>query len=686
MRCAGDTSCNLWRGFVLALSLLPSTIAFGADTDNPQASAPRYLTLDYLDAYLEFEADISRNRVETPGRGRFLSQRSQRNRDRLFEERLGLQLGGSILDPAFINFGGELSFALTQSHFKETIGAFSESDRDGAYLLQYDLRLNFFQGQKVSGSVYGLRRDDRITRRFQPTLRERRSGFGTSWVLFNDKLPMELSYDYTETDRTGNTRKRDDERFTESTLHYGIEWKIDEHEGIKLSYEHAETKQEYQGSRRPFQTTRDLLRIEHRLAFGDGFQNEIRTLIHWQEESGDFARDLFEIGPRLTLHHTDDLQTIYTYQFNKERYEGLGVETHRADFQLIHQMYTNLTTTAGVFALYEDVEDDVQTSQYGASVDWQYNRRNRFGHLYANLALAYDTEDVRGGNGRRLVINEAHAFRDPVPIILRNRNVILAGVVVTDAGNRRIYRRGLDYTVLIHSNVTRIARILTGQIADGDTVLVDYMFRTPARGKLDTIRVDFSLEQRFSNGWTPYYRVSYRNQEDEVSSGFLRRADRTNHHRLGVRYERKKYSLGAELEIFDDSIDPYDAYHLRGLVHLIQSADHTLDASARLSQLFFEGGFDDRDVIMLDLELDHRRRLSESWSTLYRVAYRLENDSSDGRTHAWDVAAGVEYVFGDLSGELTFEYDRLDLPDSQEDDFGLYLRVRREFRDVLARH
>ena len=89
---------------------------------------------------------------------------------------------------------------------------------------------------------------------------------------------------------------------------------------------------------------------------------------------------------------------------------------------------------------------------------------------------------------------------------------------------------------------------------------------------------------------------------------------------------------------------------------------------------------------MLDLELDHRRRLSESWSTLHRIAYRLENDSSDGRTHAWDVAAGVEYVFGDLSGELTFEYDRLDLPDSEEDDFGLYLRVRREFRDVLARH
>ena len=324
MRCAVDTSCNLWRGFVLALSLLLSTVAAGAETDEPPASAPRYLTLDYLDAYLELEADISRNRVETPRRGRFLSQRSQRNHDRLFEERLGLQLGGSILDPAFINFGGELSFALTQSHFKETIGAFSESDRDGAYLLQYDLRLNLLQGQKVSGSVYGLRRDDRITRRFQPTLRERRSGFGTSWVVSDDKFPMELSYDYSETDRTGNTRKRDDEHFTESTLHYGLQWLISDTQNLKLSYEHAKSKQDYQGLDDAFETTRDLLIVDHELRFGDDGQHELRTLMHWQEESGDFARDLFEIGPQLTLHHSDSLQTMYKYQFNRERYEGFG--------------------------------------------------------------------------------------------------------------------------------------------------------------------------------------------------------------------------------------------------------------------------------------------------------------------------------------------------------------------------
>ncbi|MEK7755786.1 MAG: hypothetical protein AAB385_01080, partial [Planctomycetota bacterium] len=93
---------------------------------------------------------------------------------------------------------------------------------------------------------------------------------------------------------------------------------------------------------------------------------------------------------------------------------------------------------------------------------------------------------------------------------------------------------------------------------------------------------------------------------------------------------------------------------------------------------------DNRDVILIDVELDHRWRLSERWSTIERVAYRYEDDSTDGVTHAWDVTAGFAYVVGDLSGELTFDYDRLALPASEENDYGVFLRVRRDLPNVLG--
>jgi hypothetical protein len=663
-----------------------TTVSAARAQDAESATPPQrgYLTLDRLDAYLEFEVDYTRTRVQTADRSPFRKHRTQKNKDCRFEERIGLKLGGALLDPSFITYSGDFSFALTQDRSKEEIDAFDQSDTDHGYLLQYDARLNFFQGKMLSGSVYGLRRDDRINRRFQSTLDQRRTGFGTSWVFAHDKVPMELTYDYLETDRTGNRDERDDEHFTESTFYYGVDWLITDHHKLRFSFEHAETKQEYQGLDRPFETTRDLFIIEHDLEFGSDHQHNLRTLVHWQEESGDFARDLFEIGPQLTLKHSDSLQTMYKYQFSRERYEGLDIETQRADFQLVHQIYTNLTTTLDIFGLYEDIEDDVNTIQYGASVDWQYNRKNRFGHLYANLAIAYDTEEVNGDNGRRVVLDESHTFRDPRLVILWNRNVVLGSIVVTDATNRRILRPGLDYVVFQHGNVITIARVRNGQIADGDTVLIDYQFRTPADGQLDTLRVDLSLEQRFTNGLTPYYRWSYRNQEDDTSFGFARRADRTDHHRIGVNYEKKRYSLSAEVEIYDDTIEPYDAFHLNGLWRVLEHVDHNVNVSSRLSRLFFEGGIDDRDVTMIDVQLDHRWRLTETLSTIERLAYRFEDDSTAGDTNAWDVTAGFEFVVGDLSGELTLEYDRLDLPDSDEENFGIYVRVRREIPNVLG--
>ncbi|MBU0718624.1 MAG: hypothetical protein KJ749_10285, partial [Planctomycetes bacterium] len=517
------------------------------------------------------------------------------------------------------------------------------------------------------------------------TLDERRTGFGTNWVFADDTIPMELSYDYQDTDRTNNRDRRDDEHFLESTFHYGLDWLISDHERFEFSYEHAETKQEYQGSRQGFDTDRDLFIMEHDLDFGAANQHNLRTLIHWQEESGDLARDLFEIGPQLTLKHSDTFQTMYKYQFNRERYSELDVKTHRADFQFIHQAYTNLTTTFDLFGLREDIKDDVDTCQYGASIDWQYNRRNPLGHLYANLALAYDTEEVDGGDGLRLALDEAGTFRDPVSVVLRNRNVVRGGIVVTDATNRRIYQDGLDYMVVQQGNAARLVRLPTGRIADGDTVLVDYQYQVPADGRLDTIRADFSLEQRFTGGFTPYYRFSYRNQEDEVSFGFASRADRTDHHRLGVTYEQKRYTLGAEYEIFDDTVEPYDAFHVNGLLHILQSPNRNLDLSSRVSRLFFEGGLDDRDVTMVDVGLDHRWRLAESWSTIERLAYRFEDDSVGGDTNGWDATAGLEYKVGDISGELTLEYDRLELPESDEEDFGVYFRVRKDIPNVLGK-
>ena len=659
--------------------------ALAQPADPPADKPPKFLTLDRLDMFLEAEGEFLQTRVRYDKRSRDVRGRSQTDREWILREGVGLRLGGSVIDPSVLSYDGQVTFSLTQSRFTEDRSTTSKTDSQSGHLLDYDMRLNFFEGRDISGSVYARRQDDRVVRRFQPTLDERRTGYGTSWYYAHPTIPMELSYDYLKTDRRGNRRQLDDEHFEERTLHYGLEWIISDWHRIKFSYEHAENDQNYQGRTFSYETTRDLFIVDQSLEFGDEKQHEYRTLIHWQEETGDFARDFFEIGPQLRIRLTDDLNSYYKYQFNREKYAGLDIETHRADFQLVHQLYSNLTTTFDLFGLYEEVEDDVNTTQYGASVDWQYNRRNPYGHFYANLSLYYDTEDFDGETGKLVVLDESATFRDPLPITLRNLDVIDYSIIMTDATNRRIFVRGLDYIVTRRRDVTQITRLYGGRIADRETVLIDYQYRVPTDGKIDTLRVDFNLEQQFKNGLTPYYRFSFRNQELDHSTGIDRRADRTDHHRMGVRFERPEFSLSGEFEIFDDTIESYNAFHLDGIWHVWQAQSQSLDATSRFSQFFFDGDFDRRDVSIVDVELDHRWSLRDDLSLFERVLFRWQDDTAVGYTIGWDAVAGVEYAIGDFTAQVTIEYDRLELPGSDEDNLGLYVNLRREFPNVLSR-
>ncbi|MCH7702657.1 MAG: hypothetical protein IID37_13315, partial [Planctomycetes bacterium] len=156
-------------------------------------------------------------------------------------------------------------------------------------------------------------------------------------------------------------------------------------------------------------------------------------------------------------------------------------------------------------------------------------------------------------------------------------------------------------------------------------------------------------------------------------------------HRIGLKYHRDRWGASAEYEIFDDSIEPFVAFHLNGDLDVLRKPGNTLGMTAAFSRFFFEGGFDDRNVSLLDLGMHHRYTLSRDLTWWMSTAYRFETDSVDGHTSGVDVEAGVEYQIGDLTVDLSAEYDLLNIEEDRQDGFGIWLRVRREFGNLLAR-
>ncbi len=677
---------RLARSVALTLTALTAGTAAAQQSRRPaEQIEPGLLHLRRLDAHLEYETTIEQYRVRSKdGSGR--TNAHQTNRSVLTRGRLSLSFAGDVVHPYLIDYYGTLGIGFTESRYREKTLTYDRTDRVGGFLSEFDLRADLFRTKPISGTVYGQRGEDRIGRLFLPSLHEQRTAYGAAWAFKDDVFPMQLSFDHVETDRTGNRRRLDNERIVEDRLRYRLDWNISEHQKVTLDYEHSRTQQEFQGSRFDFDTRRDQVRIDYDLAFGPEHQHRFVTFLRIQEESGDLAQDIMEFGPQLTLQHTPELSTRYAYQFTRERLGAIRVDMHRVDFQITHQFLTNLTTTFDVFGLEERTDDDVETTQGGGSVAWHYTRNNPYGQLTAELRLAGDSERTRGDSGLRLVRNESGTFRDPLAVYLIKPNVVRSSIVVTDLTGRIIYRLGTDYVLTPIRGRTAIYRVPSGRITNGDTVLIDYRYRTPAGGRIDTTRVDFGLQQAFSWGLTPYYRFNFRDQDVDRSTGFAFIPDRTDHHRIGARFQKPRWSVSAEYEIFDDAIDPYDAFHLTGHLQAIRDERQFLDLRGGFSQYLFERRFDEREVSEINFGATHEFRIDDYWSANWASTYRWEDDSVRGTTNALDLEGTLAYRRGNLAVELTLEYDVLRIAGSREDGVSAWLNLRWDLEDISRRN
>jgi hypothetical protein len=268
-------------------------------------------------------------------------------------------------------------------------------------------------------------------------------------------------------------------------------------------------------------------------------------------------------------------------------------------------------------------------------------------------------------------------------VFLSESNVQPPSVIVHDARRVRVFVRGLDYDLVPVGRRFMVTRTATGRIGDEDIVFVDYQYNVPSDSRVDSYRADLSVEHAFDFGLTPYYQFEIRRQFVDGSAVTPEFADNTERHRFGLRFERLRWSLTGEAEIFNDAIEPYDAFHLTGRGLVYRDAWNTVNAVVNASHFRFNGPFDRRRVTWFDVDVTDSIRLGDSVTASVAAAYRWEDDSLDGETNAVDVSCGLSLVRGALGVDLTVEYDLLRIGANEERGYGVWVQVRRNLTHLI---
>lgn len=686
-----------WRGLTCVLiasspvSTQRSGVAFAAlpepsedtqvqDTEFESPPTPAF-SFRASDFKLELDGSYQDRRVRSHRDDRRDS--TQRNRDWRFDETVSLRLDGHVVDPRVIRWDARLQFGLSQEDALEEYNGITRNDYDSGSLLEYDLNVDLFPDEPLSGRIYALKGRDRLPRRFLPSLLEERSQAGAAAFWSSGKWTGELSLDWSDIDRTGNQYEYDDEHLQATRLTLDNRWEISDRQSLRVVFDHEREESDYEGTLSDFDTNRDEFRVEHELALGDKGQHQLSSLFRYHNEKGDLARDEIEAGTKLTLRHNDQWQTAYRYWYYSVDQDDVDTNRNKGDFQATYKPNDRWRLTFDAFALREAIEHDIEAHQFGGGFDVSHNQPTEWGEFRGNLSFQADQWRTLDDAGKGVILGEAHALDTVRASILREHDVVPGSIRVFNATRTRMYIPGRDYQIVTSGRLTSVYLILSGNIPEGDVVYIDYNYVIPSGSRVDTYRADLRLEHAFRNGLTPYYSFDLRRQDASGSPAVPEFTDNTERHRLGTRYERPRWSAGLEFELVHDSVEPYDAFHSDLRVALLRNADYQLDGNVRFSNYDFEGDRP-RRVHWFEIDATNSLRISQYLTSMLKAAYRWEDNTLDGLTEGIDLECGLEYQRGALHVELIFEYDSLDIDQSDDHGFGIWLNIRRDLSHLLA--
>lgn len=194
------------------------------------------------------------------------------------------------------------------------------------------------------------------------------------------------------------------------------------------------------------------------------------------------------IESQLLLNHRHNLQSNYSARFGRRDDEDRFSRSTALSAGLRHQLYENLRTSVTWSGSKNDSNAGPMNS-YGGGLSVGYTRRIPWGQLRIDHREQRSIRDDRRTATFVSVQDAEYAFEGITTfIILEDINIDADSIVLTDTTGLVIYVPGIDYDVDVLGSTTIIARSSFGGIADGQTVIVDYLFAAnpPAKTKRST--------------------------------------------------------------------------------------------------------------------------------------------------------------------------------------------------------
>lgn len=627
-----------------------------------------------------------RRQLEFTARAREQDQTSKvgagdsNTKEREFEEALRLETKGSVYHPNFMEFSLAGLFGLLQQDFESQFGEQRRTSGDDGDVLEFDFEGHFLKKKPYPGTVYARRYRTLEARAFLSSLETTTTNYGLNWQYVDAKTPTNLQFNHTDVVINPLDDEEDDGEQKNDSLRFETSYVFSNNNVLSLLYERRSVQE------KPYELDYDSdeLTLTHRLDFGDRRQHRLESQLNYYNQIGTFDIERARWRETLRLTHSETLRSWYqTEIFDRTQGSLSGVppideRSYFASGTLEHTLYESLISQLYGYGQSQEFNEGINVTRFAIQPSFDYRKKNPLGVLQANYTFRAQKEERAGGAGEFEIIDERGTFTDPEPIVLSNTNIVAGSIQITGEDRLTLYRQGEDYRVNLIGDRVEIERVPTGRIADGQTVLIDYLWLFGGDFTLDTLNHSVVVRQNFKFGLSPYYR--FRDQNQDISpmdaTGVI--PEDITAHTYGTEYQKGPLRLTAEFEDHESNINPFEALRL--------SADFThrfdRDGTGRLRARWTDidrSGTQDRRTKFLAIEGRYRQNIGEHLTLEGAVLYRTEEDSLSGDDQGVDVDMSLEWIIRETEVRVTYEFGRFEDDFAENKNQTLYVQMRRRF-------
>ena len=425
---------------------------------------PLFIARPTTTLFLSGEIDQSIN--EAPG-----FKREQDTFTRKLELRIDTR--GYVYHPALLLYNLRLRPEFRWRD-KETAGNKSSSKTD---FLGYAIRTTWLKDKTYSVGLSA----ERVRAQTSSLLAEETVNEGTTYSgslrIRSASLPTTVSYISSQNDSSGfYTNRTSDNRWQLASIHDV------ENSRTELNIEQTDYARSIGDTLSSSERFRTDLRNRYRLGNGGHL---VSTLGFLEGNVQNQNSRLTSIGSRLSLVHRKNLRSNYSASFSRADDEDRFSKSAAYSAGLNHQLYENLSTSVSLSSSKND-SDAGAVNAYGGGLSVGYTRRIPWGRFRIYGGHRRGIRDDQREAALVNVRDEAQVFEGiTTSIILEQVNIDTDTIILTDVTGLVIYVLGIDYEVDILGSTTIITRSSFGGIAEGQTVLVDYLFAAdpPAKTK-----------------------------------------------------------------------------------------------------------------------------------------------------------------------------------------------------------